>query len=143
MRFNKKWFIPSAIFLAITFNAHAYANDVHTAIDNGMRYLESVQNEYGEFPTTFTYDVTEPERSLVTAYSSIVMTTAMITDAIYQIPNKAVERMQPKSIDFIQSQLFNSKALWPFFTTHNPKPLVTLYTTDLANTVIASRVLIE
>lgn len=142
MRFYLKFLFPFLLMLAVT-NSYAENNnnDVQAATDNGLRYLESVQMEYGEFPTTFTPNIPEPQRSLASSFDSNLFATAMLADALHSIQNPRVERMQKKSVAFIQSQLGNQSGLWSYFTTHNPKPLYPISIYDLDDTAFASMVL--
>jgi|GEM_PF-2313504 hypothetical protein len=141
MRFSK-WLLPAAMLLATSINSYAENNNnVTTAIDNGLRYLESVQMEYGEFPTTFTPNIPEPQRSLQSSFDSNLFTTAMLADALHSISDPRVERMQKKTVAFLQSQLVNQNGLWSYFTTHNPRPLYPNTIYDLDDTAFASIVL--
>lgn len=140
MKLGKK-ILMSAILLTVFGHAYAQMNDVNTAIENGLRYLESVQTEYGEFPTTFTPNIAEDKRVLFSAYDSNLFTTAMIADALLPIKNPRVDRMQSKVVTYLKSQLNNDKGLWSYFTTHNPKPLYPNTIYDLDDTVFASIVL--
>lgn len=140
MNLNKKWLVPSVLLLTIGINAHA-ATNVQSAIENGLRYLESVQLEYGEFPTTFTPNVDEPQRSLQSNFDSNLFTTAMLSDALHAIKHPSVDRIQAKVVNFLQTQLNNDDGLWSYFTTHNPKPLYPNTIYDLDDTAFASMVL--
>jgi len=141
MRLCKKWLFPAAILLTVAINSYAANSDVETAIDNGLRYLESVQLDYGEFPTTFTPNIPEPERSLKSNFDSNLFTTAMLADALHSIQSPRVERIQKKTVAFLQSQLNNEQGLWSYFTTHNPNPLYPNTIYDLDDTAFASMVL--
>lgn len=142
MRSRQKWLFAAALTLiTVTFHCEAANNnDTQTAIDNGLRYLESVQLEYGEFPTTFTPDVPRPQRSLLSTFDSNLFTTAMLADAIHNISSPRADRIEKKSVAFIQSQS-NPNSLWSYFTTHNPKPLYPSSLYDLDDTAFASMVL--
>lgn len=141
MKLGKK-ILMSAMLLAVFDHAFAADNrDVNAAIENGLRYLESVQTEYGEFPTTFTPNIAEDKRALYSAYDSNLFTTAMIADALLPIKSPRVDRMQSKVVTYIKSQLSNEKGLWSYFTTHNPKPLYPATVYDMDDTVFASMVL--
>jgi hypothetical protein len=142
MKHAQKWLIP-ALLLASSLNAFAApADKVPAAIENGLRYLESVQTEYGEFPTTFTPNLPDQQqRQLNATYDSNVFTTAMLADALYGIKHPRVDRIQEKTVTFLKSQLNNSQGLWSYFTTHNPKPLFPRTIYDLDCTAFASMVL--
>lgn len=134
--------ISGSIFLTLSCSTFAATNsDVNAAIENGLRYLESVQTEYGEFPTTFTPNIAEDKRELHAAYDSNLFTTAMLADALHSIKSPRVDRMQAKVVTYLQSQLNNQKGLWSYFTTHNPAPLYPNTIYDLDDTVFASLVL--
>jgi hypothetical protein len=142
MKLGKKICISAAILVAVSGHASATNNnDVNAAIENGLRYLESVQSEYGEFPTTFTPNISEDKRALYSAYDSNLFTTAMIADALHSIKSPRVDRMENKVVTYLKSQLNNDKGLWSYFTTHNPKPLYPNTIYDMDDTVFASMVL--
>jgi len=142
MQFCKKWLFPAVFLLTIASNSYSKNHDdVTAAIDNGLRYLESVQFDYGEFPTTFTPNIPEPQRSLQSNFDSNLFTTAMLADALHSIQNPRVERIEKKSVTFIQSQLNNENGLWSYFTTHNPNPLYPTTVYDLDDTAFAAMVL--
>lgn len=129
------------LVMFFSFNCFAGETDIAIAIEDGLRYLESVQFEYGEFPTIFTPNIKEPERSLKTTLDSNLFATAMISDAIQFIDNKRVDRINKKAAKFIYSQLDSKEGLWSYFTTHNPKPIYPRIIYDLDDTVFASIVL--
>lgn len=138
----KKWFFPFLILLTHAINGvAANSNRLDSAIENGLKYLESVQLEYGEFPTIFSPNVPEPQHSLNSNFDSNLFTTAMLADALHSIKNPRVKRMQKKVVKFLQEQLNNSDGLWSYFTTHNPNPLYPNTIYDLDDTAFASIVL--
>ncbi|MBN9229667.1 MAG: hypothetical protein BGO90_01625 [Legionella sp. 40-6] len=133
--------IVFAITLSFTCAAGAQEVTIQSSMEQGLLFLESVQFEYGEFPTLFHPNLPEPQRSLGTNYDSNLFTTAMIADAIHDIKNKAVKRINNKVVQYIQSQLLNEQGLWSYFTTHNNAPLYPNTVNDLDDTVFASMVL--
>lgn len=138
----KKIGISTTLILALSNNVIAAKPDnVKDAIENGLRYLESVQNEYGEFPTTFIPRVANQKNPLHAAYDSNLFTTAMLSDAIHGINSPRVERIQRNVVTYIKSQLNNDQGLWSYFTTHNPAPLYPSTRYDLDDTALASIVL--
>ena len=141
--FKIKSLISAVAFIVLANSSFAKDVDkkVQIAIEDGLRYLESVQTEYGEFPTIFTPNLPEPERSLRTTYDINLFTTVMLSDALHDIKDARVERMQKKVVSLIQSQLSNDYGLWSYFTTHNPNPLYPISIYDLDDTAFASMVL--
>jgi len=136
-----KGFVLFLLLSTPAFNSIAADNSLDSAIENGLKYLESVQLDRGEFPTIFTPNVPEPARSLNASFDSNVFTTAMLADALYSIKNPRVERMQKKVVSFLQAQLHSEDGLWSYFTTHNPAPLYPNTIYDLDDTAFASIVL--
>lgn len=141
MELKQKWFLCFIFISVIATNSNATSANINHSIDNGLRYLESVQLEYGEFPTIFTPNIEEPNRSLSASFDSNLFTTVMLADALHTIKNPRVERIQKKSVAFIQSQLINSDGLWSYMTTHNPKPFYPNTIDDVDDTAFASMVL--
>lgn len=142
MRQPKPRTLILAVLMSFTISAQAQnTTDLTTAIDNGLRYLESVQFEHGEFPTTFTPNLAEPQKSLQSTLDSNLFTTTMLADALQSIKSPRVDRIEKKATQFIASQLNNQQGLWSYFTTHNPNPIYPLTIYDLDDTAFASMVL--
>ncbi len=138
----KKWILFAVIALIATGRCCAESdNDIKIATENGLRYLESVQSEYGEFPTYFMLDKPEPERSLQAVYDSNLFATAMVADLLQTINSPRVERIQKKVTAYLQSQLINKKGLWSYVTTHTKSPVYLNTEYDLDDTCRASMVL--
>lgn len=71
-----------AIFMSY---ANADSGEINTAIINGLHYIKSVQLAYGEFPTIFYPNISEPRKTQEAKYDSNIFSSAMIADAIYPI----------------------------------------------------------
>lgn len=130
------------LLVCISFSSLALTKPpINKALKRGIQYLESVQLNYGEFPTLFYPNLPEPKRSLYSSFDSNLFTSAMISDALSGIANPQVKVMNQKVASFIKSQLNNDKGLWSYFTTHNAAPLYPNKIYDLDDTVFASMVL--
>lgn len=138
MRLCKKWIFFALLIPGICTNCVDKNNSSQTAIENGLRYLESVQADSGEFPTTFTLFLPEPQRSQTSYYESILFTTAIMGDTLHNIRNERVTRIQKKISAYLQLQLNNNKGLWAYITTHS---YVANCPYDVDDTVFASTVL--
>jgi hypothetical protein len=141
MRLSLKCFTAAAALLASFNSCAGNETDIHHAMENGLRYLESVQSQYGEFPTVILPELPEPRRSLYSAYDSNLFTTVLLADLIHDIHHARAFRIQKKIADYVQSQAANKEGLWGYFTTHNPRPLYPNTVYDLDDTIYASLVL--
>lgn len=133
------------LLLSLCFSSSIYADpdNIHPSkvIKKGLRFLTSVQQEYGEFPTIFYPNQPSPNDQLYANYDSNIFTSAMIADAIHEIPHSWVKAINQNVSQYLLRQLNNEQGLWSYFTTHNQAPLYPNTVYDLDDTAFASMVL--